>query len=136
LALSTKAGSDLVGAIKKIVDKSSGGALAEEFLIVLKDIALGSTRAEALKKMSERLDMSEITSFVAVIVDAEANGAPIYNVLKDQANQMRLERLVRAEKAGARASQTMLIPMMMFILPAIFIVVLGPIILQFLVGGN
>ncbi len=136
LALATKAGSDLVGAIRKIVEKSGNTPLADEFATVLKDISLGSTRADALKKMADRIDMQEITSFVAVIVDAEANGASVYQVLKDQSAQIRMDRLTRAEKAGARASQMMLLPMMMFILPAIFIVVLGPIALRFLGGGN
>ena len=73
---------------------------------------------------------------VAVVTDADHTGASIAQVLKDQSVQMRLERFVRAEKAGARASQTMLIPMMMFILPAVFIMVFAPVILQFFYGGS
>ncbi|MCE3011153.1 MAG: type II secretion system F family protein, partial [Proteobacteria bacterium] len=83
-----------------------------------------------------RIDTSEITSFVAVLVDADATGASISRVLKDQSVQIRLERFVRAEKAGARASQVMLLPMMLFIMPAVFIVVFGPIIVSFFSGGK
>ncbi|HWU44052.1 MAG TPA: type II secretion system F family protein, partial [Bdellovibrio sp.] len=138
LALSVEAGLDFFSAIQKIVDKARGtnSVLADEFAIVLKDIKIGSSKTQALKEMAERLDMSEVTSFVAVMVDAEATGASISQVLKDQSEQMRLERFVRAEKAGARASQAILIPLMMFILPAVFIMVFGPVAVNFMYGGK
>ncbi len=136
LALSTEAGLDFINAIQRIVDKSENSVLAQELNIVLKDIKLGSSRSESLKAFSVRLDIPEITSFVAVINDADQTGASIAKVLKDQSIQMRLERFVRAEKEGAKASQKMLIPMMIFILPAVFIMVFAPVILQFFYGGN
>lgn len=136
LALSTEAGLDFISSLQRIADKAENSALADEFQIVLKDIKLGASRADALKGMMSRLDIMEITSFVAVIIDADATGASISQVLKDQSNQIRLERFVRAEKAGAQASQMMLIPMMFFIMPAVLIVVLGPVALQFLSGGS
>lgn len=138
LALSVEAGLDFFSAIQKLVDKSRGtdSVLADEFSIVLKDIKIGSSKSQALKEMAERLDMNEVTSFVAVLIDAEATGASISQVLKDQTEQMRLERFVRAEKAGARASQTILIPLMIFILPAVFIMVFGPVALSFMYGGK
>ena len=136
LALSTQAGSDFIGAIQKITDKAEDSVLAEEFDKILRDIRLGSTREEALKAMSRRLEIPEITSFVNVLTDADATGAPISGVLKDQSEQMRLERFVRAEKAGARASQLILIPMMLFIIPAVFIMIAAPVGLQFISGGG
>jgi tight adherence protein C len=136
LALSTEAGLDFISAIQRIVDKAEDSVLAEELGTVLRDIKLGSSRAEALKGMAVRLDIQEVTSFIAVLVDADATGASIAQVLKDQSNQIRLERFVRAEKAGARASQAILIPLMIFILPAVFIVVFGPVIMQFFYGGK
>jgi tight adherence protein C len=136
LALSTEAGLDFIGSIQRVVEKAENSVLADELGQVLKDIKLGSTRAEALRKMADRLDMSEVTSFVTVLIDADATGASIGQVLKQQSTQMRLERFTRAEKEGAKASQTILIPMMVFILPAIFIMVFGPIIIQFVSGGQ
>ena len=134
LALSTEAGKDFTGAIQDIVEKVGSGTLSEELQIVLKDIKLGSSRADALKKLSQRLDIPEMTSFVSVLVDADQTGTSISKVLKDQSEQMRLERLMRAEKAGAQASQKMLIPLMMFILPAVFVMVFAPVVLQFFYG--
>jgi len=136
LALSTEAGLDFIGAIQRIVDKAEDSVLATELATVLKDIRIGSSRADALRALADRLDINEITSFVAVLVDADSTGAPIAKVLKDQSIQMRMERFIRAEKAGAKASQTILIPLMLFILPAVFIMVFGPVVLQFMYGGN
>jgi tight adherence protein C len=136
MALSTEAGLDFMGSLARIVEKADEGVLAEEIRIVLKDLKLGSSRREALTRLADRLDIPEITSFVAVVRDAEESGAPISQVLKDQSIQMRLERFVRAEKAGAKASQAMLIPLMFLILPAVFLMVFSPVVLQFFYGGK
>lgn len=136
LALSSEAGLDFVNSIQRIVEKAHDSVLGQELAIVLKDIKLGQSRAQALKDFAKRLDIGEITSFVAVIVDADQTGSPIAKVLKDQSEQMRLERFVRAEKAGAKASQAILIPMILFIVPAVFIVIFGPVIIQFFGGGK
>lgn len=136
MALSTEAGLDFMGSLQRIVDKAEESVLADEFRLVLKDIKLGSSRREALTRLADRLDISEITSVVAVVRDAEETGASIAQVLKDQSIQMRLERFVRAEKAGAKASQAMLIPLMFLILPAVFLMVFAPVVLQFFYGGK
>lgn len=135
LALATEAGLDFQGGIQRIVDRTRGkSVLAEELNSVLRDITLGASRAQALRGLSDRLDMNEVSSFVNVVIDADSTGASIAKVLKDQSNQMRLERFVRAEKAGAQASQKILIPLMIFILPAVFIMVFAPVALNFMAG--
>jgi tight adherence protein C len=136
MALSTEAGLDFMGSLQRIVEKAEDGVLAEELRIVLKDIKLGSSRREALTALADRLDIPEITSVVAVVRDAEETGASIAQVLKDQSIQMRLERFVRAEKAGAQASQAMLIPLMFLILPAVFLMVFAPVVINFFYGGK
>lgn len=134
MALSTEAGLDFMGSLQRIVEKAQNSVLADELQTVLKDIKLGSSRKVALTRLADRLDIPEITSFVAVVRDAEETGASIAGVLKDQSIQMRLERFVRAEKAGARASQAMLVPMMFLVVPAIFIMVFAPVVLNFFYG--
>lgn len=136
LALSTEAGLDFIGSIQKVVDKMSKGPLAEELAQVLRDLKLGSSRAESLNALSWRLNMPEMTSFVAVLVTADAMGASIGGVLRQQSEQMRQERFVKAEKAGAEASQKIFIPLVLFILPAVLLIVFGPVILQFVGGGK
>ncbi|MCY4512057.1 MAG: type II secretion system F family protein [Bdellovibrionales bacterium] len=136
LALSTEAGLDLMGAIQRITDKAlKSSVLAQEFLIVLKDVKLGQTRKEALTSLDKRLDLPEIKSIVAVVRDADETGASIADALKAKTKQMRFERFAKAEELGAKASQKILIPMMMFIIPAVFIVVFAPAAFQFM-GGN
>jgi tight adherence protein C len=135
LALATEAGLDFQGGIQRIVERTRGKSiLAEELNNVLRDITLGSSRAQALRGLADRLDMQEISSFVNVVIDADSTGTSISRVLKDQSQQMRLERFVRAEKAGAQASQKILIPLMLFILPAVFIMVFAPVALNFMAG--
>ena len=136
LALSTEAGLDFMSSIQKIVQKApKNSVLAEEFFVVLKDIKLGQTRSKALSNMDERIDIPEVKSVVAVIKDADETGASIAKTLKSKAEQMRFERFTRAEEMGSKASQKILIPMMIFIVPAIFIVIFAPAAFQFM-GGN
>lgn len=137
LALSVEAGLDFIGAIQRIVEKApKNSVLAEELYIVLKDIKLGETRAKALAAMDKRLDIPEVKSVVSVIRDADETGASIATALKSKAEQMRFERFARAEEAGAKASQKILIPMMLFIIPAVFIVIFAPAAFQFMGGGG
>lgn len=136
LALSTEAGLDFMGSIQKIVEKApKDSVLAEELYTVLKDIKLGQTRAKALSSMDERIDLPEVKSVVSVIRDADETGASIAKALKSKAEQMRFERFAKAEEAGAKASQKILIPMMIFIIPAVFIVIFAPAVFQFMGGG-
>lgn len=124
MAIAAEAGISLPDAMKKIAERAPADSiLAKEFSHVLGDISVGMTRAEALKKLSDRLDMLEITALVNVLVDADTSGAPVSRVLKEQSEQIRHERFVRAEKAGAKASQAIMGPVILFIVPAVFIMV-------------
>jgi len=135
LALSTEAGLDFVGAMGKVVEKARPSPLVEEFEQVLKEIKIGSSRAEALREMSSRLDMSEMNSFVAILISADQMGAPIGRTLRQQSDQIRTQRFAAAEKAGASAAQKLLFPTVFFILPAVFLMIVGPIIVQAFQGG-
>ena len=137
LALSTEAGLDLMGAVQRITDKAPAeSVLARELLVVLKDVKLGQTRKEALTALDNRLALPEVKSIVAVIRDADETGASVADALKAKSQQMRFERFAKAEELGAKASQKILIPMMIFIIPAVFIVVFAPAAFQFLGGGQ
>ena len=136
LALSTEAGLDFFGAIQKITEKAKNSVLANEFLIVQKDIKLGSSRNEALSNLAERMDVDEITSVCTMIIDSDETGASIAKTLKAKSEQMRHERFTRAEKEGAKASQKMLLPMIALILPAVMLTIFAPIGLKFFYGGG
>ena len=136
LALSTEAGLDFFGAIQKITEKAKNSTLADELLVVQKDIKLGSSRNEALSNLAKRLDVDEITSVCTMIIDSDETGASIAKTLKAKSEQMRYERFARAEKEGAKASQKMLLPMIVLTLPAVMLTIFAPIGLQFLYGGG
>lgn len=136
LALSTEAGLDFMGAIAKVVEKAKRSALIQELDTLLREIKVGASRAEAMRNFSWRINMTEINSFVAVLISADEMGASIGKILRQQSEQIRHERFIRAEKAGAKASQKVLFPMIFFIIPAIFIMIFGPFFLQFMGGGG
>lgn len=129
LALSTEAGLDFMGAIAKVVEKAKPSPLIQELETMLKEIKVGSSRAEGMRNLAWRIDMMEINSFVAVLVSADEMGASIGKILRQQSEQVRLDRFIRAEKAGAGATQAILLPMILFIIPAVFIIIFGPFIL-------
>jgi tight adherence protein C len=99
---------------------------------ILNDIRLGKSRSDALKGFASRVSITEVSSFVSMLVQADMLGASIGPVLRQQAERMRVERFQRAEKAGARATQKILIPLAFFIFPAVLIVIMGPVALQFM----
>ena len=136
LALSTEAGLDFMGAIGKVVEKAKPSPLVEEFEQVMKEIKVGSSRAEALKEMGVRLNMQEVSSFVAILVSADQMGASIGKVLRQQSDQIRTIRFLNGEKEGAKASQKIMMPMFLFILPAIMLTIFGPFALQMMEGGG
>lgn len=135
LALSTEAGLDFVGAIGKVVDKAKSSPLVDELEQLLKEIKVGSSRADALREMSLRVNMTEVNSFVAILISADQMGAPIGRTLRQQGDQIRNDRFVRAEKAGAIAAQKLLLPLVIFILPAVMLMIFGPFLLS-LMGGT
>lgn len=135
LALSTEAGLDFIGAIQKVVEKAVPSPLIDELTQVLKEIKVGSSRAEALREMAFRINLQEVNSFVAVLVSADQMGASIGKVLRQQSDQIRTLRFVRAEKAGALAAQKLMFPTFALILPAILIVMLAPFALAAIAGN-
>ena len=134
LSLSVEAGLDFLAAMQRLVERGAVGALRDELATILNDIRLGKTRAEALKAFGARIEVPEVSSFVSVLVQADLLGASIGEVLQSQAERMRVERFQRAESAGARASQKILFPLVLFIFPAVLVVIIGPVILQFIYG--
>jgi len=136
LTLSTEAGLDFIGALQKVVEKTRPGPLVSEIERMLQEIQLGTTRAEALRDMGFRIDLSEISSLVAVLVTADQMGSSLGGVLRVQSDLIRAQRFTTAEKRGAAASQKLLFPLIFFIMPAVFIMIFGPVILGFFGVGQ
>ena len=132
LTLSTEAGLDFIGALQKVVEKTRPGPLVDEVGRMLQQIQLGTTRADAMRDMGWRIDLQEISSLVAVLVTADQMGSPLGGVLRVQSDLIRTQRFTNAEKKGAAASQKLLFPLIFFIMPAVFIMIFGPVLLSFI----
>jgi tight adherence protein C len=129
LTISVEAGLSLDAAIDKVVEKSKG-ELASEFEIVLNEMKLGKARRNALSSMSQRCNVPEITSFISAVIQAEQMGVGIARVLRIQAEQARDKRKQRAREQAMKAPVKMMIPLVACIFPTIFIVILGPAVIQ------
>ena len=108
------------------VDEKWDDELAREFGRVIYEMQLGKTRRAALRDMAERLDVPDVTSFIAAVLQAEQLGVGIGKVLRIQSQQMRIRRRQRAEEKAHQAPVKMLFPMVFLIFPTIFLVLLGP----------
>jgi tight adherence protein C len=95
---------------------------------------VGSSRTEALREMALRIDLPEMNSFIAILISADQMGAPIGKILRQQSDQIRAARLLAAEKAGAAASQKVILPTVLFIVPAVFLMIAAPYVLSWIYG--
>jgi tight adherence protein C len=136
LTLSTEAGLDFMGAMQKVVDKARPSPLVQELDRVIKEVQLGSSRGDALRNMAWRVNIDAVSSLIAILVTSDQMGASMGPVLRAQSDMLRSDRFMRAEKAGAAASQKILFPLIFLILPAVFIMIFGPVVLQFVYGGR
>jgi tight adherence protein C len=129
LTVCMEAGLSLDMAMMRIGDADQS-VLALEFQKLLNEVRLGRPRGEALMAMAERDEVDELTEFCRAVVQAEPLGVSVVNVLRIQSEEMRRKRKQRAEEAGHRAPVLMLLPMMGCIFPCIFVVLLGPALIE------
>ncbi len=136
LSLSVEAGLSFNAAVQKVchIYRHDKDPFIVELYLMDQNIKLGRSREEALKIMADRVELMELDSFSSILIQANKMGSSIAEVLKSQAERMRSERFLKAEKIGAQASQKLLIPMMIFIFPVIFIVIFGPYLIKFIMG--
>lgn len=135
ISMCVEAGLNLTGAMNQAVEKGPEGALKREFQIVMRDIRSGSSRAEALTRLSERLDIKPVNAFVRAVIQAEKLGSSMSKVLKIQSEQRRNERFQRAEKLAMEAPVKLIFPLMAFIFPVTFMILAFPIVVKFMDQG-
>jgi tight adherence protein C len=129
LTVCVEAGLGFDAALAKVSEKWEN-ELSLAFARVIREIQLGKVRREALKDMSDRLGIAEMTSFVAAIIQSEQLGVSLAKVLRIQADQMRMKRRQRAEEEAHKAPIKMIIPMALLIFPSILIIILTPAVIQ------
>ena len=136
LALSVEAGLDFIAAMAKVNEKAKPSALTAEFSLLMKEIKIGASRAEALRNMAWRVDLIQISSFCATLIAADSVGASIGPILKALSTEIRQKRSSDVEKAGATAATKILFPMLFLIVPAVFLIVGAPLALEAMAGGK
>lgn len=125
LTVSVEAGLGFDAALSKVVEKMPG-TLSEEFQVLLSEIKIGKSRKDAMYQMADRIGVQDFRSFISAVIQADQLGVSLGRVLRIQSEQIRLNRRQRIQEKAMKAPIKMLIPMVVFIFPAIFIVLLGP----------
>ncbi|MSQ37628.1 MAG: type II secretion system F family protein [Chloroflexi bacterium] len=129
LTISVEAGLGFDAAIVKVTEKLKG-PLSEEFRRAASEQRVGKSRAEALRGITERVDVKEFKNFISAIIQADQLGVSMSKVLRIQSEQLRTERRQRAEQKAARAPILIMLPTIGCIFPSLFIVILGPAVLS------
>lgn len=129
LTVSVEAGLGFDGALHKLSEKMKG-ALVEEFARLLNEVRVGVPRRNALMALAKRCNVPDVGVLVTSLVQADQMGVSIGNVLRVQSAAMREKRKQRAQEAAMKAPVKMLLPLILFIFPTIFVVLLGPAVLQ------
>ena len=125
LTISVEAGLGFDAAVSRVA-KNGDGPLNQEFARLLQEMQLGRGRTEAMRAMAERTSLADLKSFCLAMVQADSLGIPIARVLRIQSKEMRTKRRQRAEEKAQQVPIRMMIPLVLFILPCLFIVILGP----------
>ncbi|MCE9614474.1 MAG: type II secretion system F family protein [Lentisphaerae bacterium] len=132
LSLCASAGLELGAAIDRVLARIHRSPLTDEFRIARRDVQLGMSQQEALLRLGARVQMPELLSFTAILVQAVRMGASVADILEAQAEKMRLERYEQAERLGTQAQQKLLIPLLLLILPAFVLMGIVPIMIALL----
>jgi tight adherence protein C len=125
LTISVEAGLSLNAAIAQVV-QNVPGVLSAEFARMLQEIQLGVPRADAFRNLAERTDVEELNSFALAMIQADVFGVSIASVLRTQAQQLRIKRRQRAEAKAQQTPVKIVFPLILCILPALFVVIVGP----------
>ena len=125
LAVSVEAGMGFDGAISKLTEHMKG-PLVEEFTLTLGEMRIGESRENALRKMADRVSIPELAAFTRAIIQADQLGISLGRILRVQATDTRNRRQAAAEERAMKAPIKMLFPTVVFIFPAMFVVILGP----------
>lgn len=135
LTISVEAGLDVATSLERILAHASFGPLGEELRVVAQEVQWGSRFSEACQHLAERVKIPAVASFATALANADRLGTPLGTVLRVHAEQLRVDRFARAERAGVVASQKLLLPLVFFIMPATFVIIFAPLAIRWLTGG-
>lgn len=132
LAMALGAGLSVDAGLQQVAEKYRGGILADAIARMLGEVRFGARRHQAWREMAGRLGNADVTEIVQALIQADAMGVGLTQALAGLSQQMRARRRQRVEEAAAKAPVKLLFPLALFVFPAIFIVLLGPVFLQLL----
>lgn len=135
LCLAVEAGLDFTAALNRIGEKLGRTPFRDEIRALSRDLSMGKTRPEALRDMEKRIGLEELTSVVTALIQADELGASVGPTLRIQSRELQRKRFQRAEKQAMQAPVLMLIPLVIFIFPLVFIVIFAPIVLRIMDMG-
>lgn len=135
ITLSVEAGLNLGASLSQAVDRGPPGPMRDELSQLLGDLRAGRSRDEALRALAERVRQPAVSNLVAALATAQKQGASLGPILRLQAEQRRVERFLRAEKLAMEAPVKMLVPLVLFIFPGTFAVLLFPIVSRLISEG-
>lgn len=136
LTLSVEAGLDFSAGVAKMVERGKPGPLRDELVTFLAEVRIGKTRAEAMEAMSERVGLVALSTFLSALIQADRLGSGLGRTLRLQSEQLRNERFQRAEKAASEAPVKILIPLVLFIFPTIWIILGAPLVFEWVFRGG
>jgi tight adherence protein C len=136
VAMSVESGLPVAAALAQAVERSPSGPLREEFLRALGDIKAGRSRDEALTALSDRVAQPALTQFILALLAIARDGGSVLHLLKTIAEQQRSDRLIRAEHQAMQAPVKLLLPLVVFIFPGTFAILLYPVIARVIVQGG
>jgi len=129
LSISVEAGLGFDAALSQVA-RNTEGPLAQELARVLQEMQIGLGRSAALRALGERSTLPDLRSFTSAMVQADSFGIPVGQVLRVQSAEIRLKRRQRAEEQAQKVPVKIMIPLVLFILPCLFIAVIGPAIIR------
>jgi len=129
MTISVEAGLGFDAAVQQVA-RNTEGPLAEEFARMLREMQLGTGRAQALRGLGERTNVDEVRSFVSAMVQADSFGIPVGQVLRVQSSEIRVKRRQWAETKAQQVPVKMTVPLIFCILPCLFVIIMGPAVLQ------
>ncbi len=132
MALTLEGGLDFLAAVERISDKMRTGDLKDELGMMIQECRLGTPRKEALQHLAFRVNLPDVQSLTSIVIQSEELGTGLASVLRSYAEDMRSKRILRAEDMAGKAPVKLLFPMMVFFFPIVFVIIFGPIALNFM----
>lgn len=132
LALTLESGLDMLAAVERILEKIGPSPLKEEMSVLIQENRLGTSRKEALQHLAHRVNLPDLQSLTSIIIQSDELGTGLAGILRNYSEDMRNRRILRAEEQAGKAPIKLLFPMVIFFFPIVFVIIFGPLAVNFM----